>query len=277
MIEVGSINELQVAREVDFGVYLKGADDEEVLLPNRLAPEGCSIGDWLDVFIYLDSEDRRVATSQTPYAMVGDFALLRVAAVETVGAFLDWGLSKDLLVPFREQKVRLIAGQSYVVRVYLDAQSGRIVGSTKLDQFLNPDPCPYAVDEAVELMITQQTELGYKALVDGEFGGVLYKNEVFQRLNVGQLIQGYIKKVREDGKIDLILERPGYDKIDGIAGSILEHLNKSGGFIPITAKSPTDVVYDTFGVSKKNFKKAIGALYKHQQITIDSDGIRLVK
>jgi uncharacterized protein len=277
MVDIGKFNTLEVVRAVEFGFYLAGEETGEILLPQALAPKGCRVGDTLEVFIYLDSEDRLVATTQTPYACVGEFALLRVAAVDNVGAFLSWGLSKDLLVPFREQKIKLNEGRSYVVRVYLDERTDRIVGSTKLDKFLELEPCGYAADDEVELLVTQRTDLGYKAIVNDAYWGVLYQNEVFQRLDVGQGIIGYVKKVREDGKIDLVLEKPGYEKIDGMAGMILERLKENDGFLPLTAKSSPEDVYACFGVSKKNYKKALGSIYKKRLVSIDPDGIRLVK
>lgn len=277
MINTGKFNTLKIARKVEYGFYLDGGDGDEILLPNKLASNACDVGEHVEVFVYRDSEDRPVATTQTPHAIVGEFALLRVVAVENVGAFVDWGLSKELLVPFREQKIHLAASRSYIVRVYLDEKTDRIVGSTKLDRFLNLEPCTYAPSDTVDLLISQKTDLGYKAIVNDAYWGVLYNNEVFQTLDVGQRLQGYIKKVREDGKIDISLELPGYDKIDGIAKMILRMLGEQDGFIAVTAKSSPEMVYDLFGVSKKNCKKALGSLYKERLISIDSDGIRLVK
>ncbi|MBT3192911.1 MAG: GntR family transcriptional regulator [Verrucomicrobia bacterium] len=277
MVEIGKINSLRVTREVEFGFYLDGEEKGEILLPRKLASNACRVDEPLDVFIYLDSEERLVATTQTPHVCVGEFALLRVSAIEDVGAFMDWGLSKELLVPFREQRLKLSVGRSYITRAYLDERSNRIVGSTKLDRFLGLEPCGYKPDEAVDLLIAQRTDLGYKAIVNDAYWGVLYHNEVFQRLDVGQALVGYVKKVRDDGKIDLLLEKPGYEKIGGIAGMILDLLKENGGFLPITAKTSPDEIHARFGVSKKNYKKALGSVYKQRLVSIDSDGIRLTK
>ena len=280
MFKVGQFNNLQIIKEVDFGYYLDSDDDHwgEILLPFNSAPKGCAVHDWLDVFIYFDSEDRIIATTERPHAVIGEFNLLRVASVEKVGAFLDWGLRKDLLVPFGEQKVRLEAGRSYIVWVYQDEASGRIVASTRLEKFIDEDdPGEYEVGEAVELLITRETDLGYKAIINNSDWGFLYHNEVFKKLRVGKKLRGYIQKLRADGKIDLSLTMAGYEKVGGMAEIILDMLKKKGGFLAITAKTPPDRIYEIFGVSKKNYKKSIGALYKKRLVTIDEDGIRLVE
>jgi predicted RNA-binding protein (virulence factor B family) len=276
MVEIGKFSELEVLRDVDFGFYLDAGPLGEILLPNNSAPAGCRAGDLVNVFIYLDSEDRVIATTEKPYVEVGEFALLRVIAVESVGAFMDWGLSKDLMVPFREQKQKLELGRSYVVRVYLDEQSGRIVATAKLDRFLNKTPAEYAVGEEVDLLITRRTDLGYNAIINNAHWGVLYKNEVFQDLNVGQRITGYIKKLRDDEKIDLSLSKPGYGKVEGMAGEIFDLLKQQGGFLSVTSKSSPEEIRNLFGMSKKNFKMAIGSLYKKRLISIDPDGIRKI-
>jgi uncharacterized protein len=278
MLKIGQYNYLQVIKEVDFGYYLDSGDDqwEEILLPFNSAPKDCDVYDWLDVFIYFDSEDRVIATTETPHAVVGEFNLLRVASVEKVGAFLDWGLRKDLLVPFGEQKVRLKTGRSYIVWVYVDQASGRIVASTKLEKFMDSEPGNYEVGQDVELLITKETDLGYKAIINDAHWGFLYENEVFRKLRVGKKLRGFVQKVRDDGKIDLALTPAGYEKVSGIADAILNVLVKNRGFLPITAKTSPEKIYDTFGVSKKNYKKALGSLYKKRMVSIDEDGIRLV-
>jgi predicted RNA-binding protein (virulence factor B family) len=279
MLEIGQYNRLQVIKEVDFGYYLDSGDEQwgEILLPFGSAPKACEIYDWLEVFIYFDSEDRIIATTRRPHAVVGEFNLLRVASVEPVGAFLDWGLQKDLLVPFGEQKVRLKAGRSYIVRVFRDDTSGRIVASTRLDKFLGKEPGDYRPGQAVELLITRETELGHKAIINSSHWGFLFRNEVFRKLRVGQKLKGYIKQARDDGKIDLTLAATGYEKVGGIAETILRQLAQRNGFLPITAKTSAQEISSLFGVSKKNFKMAIGALYKKRLVTIEADGIRLVK
>lgn len=279
MIRIGQFNYLQIIKEVDFGFYLDSEDDDwgEILLPFSSAPETCELYDWLDVFIYFDSEDRIIATIQRPHAVVGEFNLLRVASVERVGAFMDWGLTKDLLVPFGEQKIRLKADRSYVVGVYIDSASGRIVASTRLEKFMDKNPGDYEEGQDVEILITKETDLGYKAIINNSHWGFLYHNEVFQKLRIGKKMKGFIQKVRDDGKIDLSLTSAGYEKVGGMAEKILQILEKGDGFMPITAKTSPDDIYQTFGMSKKNYKKAIGALYKKRLVTVDHDGIRLVK
>ena len=275
MAEIGVFNNLRVIKEVDFGVYLDGGEHEEILLPRRYVPENCNVDDNIRVFIYLDSEDRFIATTETPYAVVGDFALLKVVAVESVGAFLDWGLLKDLLVPFGEQSPTMEIGKSYIVRIYVDKQSNRIAATTRLDRYLDNDPGNFHAGQEVELLICNQTDIGYKAIINGTHWGVLYSNEVFQPLKSGHKAKGYIKKVREDNKIDLSLHKPGYERVDDITDTILNVLKEQGGFISVTDKSSPETINKLFGVSKKTYKKAIGAIYRKRLITIESDGIRL--
>jgi len=275
MAEIGVYNNLRVIKEVDFGVYLDGGEHEEILLPRRYVPEDCKVDDIIKVFVYLDSEDRFIATTETPYAIVGDFALLKVVAVESVGAFLDWGLLKDLLVPFGEQSPTMEKDKSYIVRIYVDKQSNRIAATTRLDRYLDNTPGNFHAAQEVELLICNQTDIGYKAIINGTHWGVLYSNEVFQPLKSGQKIKGYIKKVREDNKIDLSLHKPGYERVDDITDTILNVLKEQGGFISVTDKSSPETINKLFGVSKKTYKKAIGAIYRKKLITIESDGIRL--
>jgi len=276
MAEIGVYNNLRVIKEVDFGVYLDGGEHEEILLPRRYVPEDCKVDDIIKVFVYLDSEDRFIATTETPYAIVGDFALLKVVAVESVGAFLDWGLLKDLLVPFGEQSPTMEKDKSYIVRIYVDKQSNRIAATTRLDRYLDNTPGNFHAAQEVELLICNQTDIGYKAIINGTHWGVLYSNEVFQPLKSGQKIKGYIKKVREDNKIDLSLHKPGYERVDDITDTILNVLKEQGGFISVTDKSSPETINKLFGVSKKTYKKAIGAIYRKRLITMESDGIRLI-
>lgn len=278
MLNIGQFNTLQVLREVDFGFYLDSGDEEwgDILLPYSSAPKICEVDDWIEVFIYFDSEDRIISTAQRPHAVVGEFNLLRVASVEKIGAFMDWGLTKDLLVPFGEMKIKLQADRSYIVWVFIDENSGRIVASTRLNKFLELEPAEYEFGQEVELLITRETELGYKAIINNAHWGFLYHNEVFKKLRIGKKVKGYIQKRREDGKIDLSLSAMGYEKVDGISQMILGMLGRKGGFLPLTSKTSPEEIYDTFGVSKKNYKKALGALYKQRLISIEEDGIRLV-
>lgn len=276
MVEIGKLNKLRVVKRVDFGIYLDGEDFGEILLPRRYVPENCEIDDIIEVFVYFDSEDRIIATTEKPYAMVGQFALLKVISVNSVGAFIDWGLPKDLLVPFREQKQKMEEGKSYVVFIYLD-KSKRIVASSKLDKFLDTMPINFQEGQEVELLVCCQTDLGYKAIINGCHGGILYKNEVFQILEKGQQIKGFIKKVRDDKKIDLCLHKPGYEKVGDLSERIIDTLKKRDGFISVGDKSSPKIIYDMFGVSKKTYKKAIGVLYKKRLITFEDNGIKLQK
>jgi hypothetical protein len=276
MAAIGLMNELEVVKTVDFGIYLDGGPHGEILMPRRYVPEGCKPGDVLNVFIYLDSEDRLLATSETPKAMVGEFALLKVISVTAVGAFLDWGLPKDLLVPFREQQQRMEEGKSYLVYVYLDDESQRIVATSKLDKCVDNIPVDYEVGEEVDLLIAGQTDLGYKAIIDNSHWGMIYKNEVFQDLKTGQKLKGFIKTIREDEKIDLSLQKEGYEKIDDLSQAILNKLAANNGFLPFTDKTDPELIKKTFQISKKNFKKAIGSLYKHRLVSLEEDGIRML-
>jgi predicted RNA-binding protein (virulence factor B family) len=275
-IRIGQYHELTVSRRVDFGAYLDAAELGEVLLPRQYLPADLAIGDRLRVFLYLDSEDRPVATTQRPKARVGEFAHLKVVANTPVGAFLDWGLDKDLLVPFAEQHRPMEVGHSYLVYLYLDEIDGRIVASSKIDRFIDElAPHHFKVGQRVELIIANSTDLGYKAIIDHGHWGVLYKNEVFERLSFGQRKTGYIKHIRPDGKIDLSLQG-GQESRDKHARIIENYLLKHNGFAPLHDKSDPLLIEDTFGMSKKAFKKAIGGLYKSRIIRIEEDGIYLI-
>ena len=269
MILPGRYNTLKVVKYVDFGVYLDGAEMGEILLPARYVPEVCEVGEDLEVFIYLDSEDRIIATTEKPFAQVGEFAMLRVNAVNNVGAFLDWGLMKDLLVPFREQKMNMVAGRSYLVYVYVDPDSQRIAASAKLEKFLDNVVPEYKVGEEVSLIVESESELGYNAIINHLHRGILYHDELPGPLNKGQKLKAYIKKVRDDKKIDLSLYRPGYEQVDGISQDILNKLHEAGGFLPFTDKSDAALIFERFAISKKIFKKAIGALYRQRRILME--------
>jgi len=277
MAQIGRINKLTIKRKRDYGAHLDGGESGDIILPKRYVPEKCRPGDEVEVFVYVNREDRLRATTQRPYATVGQFAKLRVKATTPSGAFLDWGLQKDLLVPKREQLARMEEGKSYVVFVFLDEKSNRITASAKLDKFLGQQPPDYAEGEEADLIIFDKTDLGYKAVVNNSHLGMVYKNEVFQKLHIGQQLKGYIKKIREDHKIDLRLQQSGYQKIDDISRTILNTLKKHGGRIAVTDKSPPANIYARFGISKKVFKKAIGALYKKRLITMDGQGIKIIK
>jgi len=277
VIDIGKLNKLRVVKELDFGIYLDGQEQGEILMPRRYVPENCKPEDIIDAFIYFDSEDRILATTEKPYVTVGEFALLEVVSVNAVGAFLNWGLPKDLLVPFSEQKQKMEEGKSYIVYVYVDPESMRIVASAKLDKFLDNLPPEYQSKQEVDLLICSQTEMGYKAIINNQHWGMLYKNEVFQPLVKGQKVKGFVNKIREDEKIDLSLQKAGYEKVDAISQAIIDKLKEQGGFMAITDKSPAEEVYHLFGISKKTYKKAIGALYKLKLIALENNGIRLIK
>jgi predicted RNA-binding protein (virulence factor B family) len=276
MPEIGRKNTLSVLRLSDYGVYLDGGELGDILLPNRYVPDGADVGQNLEVFLCYDSEDRLMATTDIPKAMVGEFAHLRVVSMSSVGAFLDWALPKDLFLPFSEQTRELSPGQSVVAYVYLD-KTQRIAASMRLDRFLSKEKPKYEDGEAVDLMISAKTDLGYKAIINGRDLGVLYANEVFQNLEHGQKIKGYIKKIREDGKIDLALLQAGHKSAGDIGQKILAMLEQQNGFLAITDKADPEEIYSLFGVSKKKYKMAIGGLYKQRKILVTDEGIRLVK
>lgn len=277
MVELGKLNTLSVLKKLDFGIYLDGGDGEEILLPRRYVPEGCSVGDELEVFIYLDSEDLLIATTETPKAVVGECAYLSVVEVNRIGAFLDWGLPKDLLVPFGEQQKPMQVGQSYVVYLYIDAASERIAASTKLDKFLADTSPYYKEQQQVELLICGRTDLGYRAVVDGGTIGLLFKSDVLKSISIGQKMKGYIKQIREDKKLDLCLQLVSREALDDLSEKILAFITAEGGQTTMTEKSPPDVIAKQFGVSKSSYKKALGKLYKKRLIVIEKTHIALVK
>lgn len=274
-IKLGDYNKMTVTKTVDFGIYLDGGDEGEVLLPARYVPEGCKVGDELEVFVYLDNEERLVATTQTPLAKVGDFAYLEVAWVNEYGAFLNWGLMKDLFCPFREQKMKMEKGKSYIVFVHVDDESHRIVASAKVEHFMDTDIPPYAHGDEVDLLIWQKTDLGFKAIIDNRYPGLIYRNQIFKDIHTGDRMKGYIDIVREDGKIDVMLQPTGWRMSKELGDVIIEYLEKNDGICLLTDKSPAEDIYQQFNVSKKNYKKAIGGLYKRHIITIEDDRIRL--
>ncbi|OLQ71695.1 GntR family transcriptional regulator [Photobacterium proteolyticum] len=276
MIKVGQYNTLEVVKRVDFGVFLDGGEDfGNILLPKSSVPAGTELGDKLEVFIYFDSEDDIIATTEQPLAQVGDFALLRVVGICGVGAFVDWGLNKDLLVPFSEQRRRLEVGQDIMVRIYTDKASGRIVGSTKFNRFLDKTPANYKVGQEVQVMIAEVTDLGYKAVIEEAHWGLIFKTEAFGKLFPGKKLKAYIKEIRPDGKINLSLQKAGKGKVDDLADKILTTLERKGGFVPLSDKSSPDAIFKEFRTSKATFKKTIGGLYKQGLIVIEKEGIRL--
>ena len=274
-VKLGKYNQLEVVKEVDFGVYLDGGDDGEILLPTRYVPEDCKIGDFLNVFLYLDMDERLIATTLTPLVQVGQFACLEVAWVNQFGAFLNWGLMKDLFVPFSEQKMKMQVGRKYVIHAHLDDESYRIVASAKVERYLSKDRPEYASGDEVNILIWQKTDLGFKAIIDNKYSGLLYENEIFSTLQTGMEMKAFVKQVREDGKVDLILQKPGFEKIDDFSKTLLNYIRENDGRIRLNDKSPAEDIYATFGVSKKTFKKGVGDLYKKHLITLHEDGITL--
>lgn len=277
MIQIGKSCTLEVVKLVEFGVYLNAEELGQVLLPRKVAPKECNVGDMLDVFLYLDSEDVVIATTKKPLAQVGQFAYLEAVATSPFGAFLNWGLDKDLLLPFGEQHREIEVGRSYLVYIYTSHVDERIVASSKIDRFLDKTPPPYEKGEAVNLIIGGTTDLGYKAIVNQSHWGVIFKNEVFRTLSFGQKVKGFIKQVREDDKIDLILQTGEKQELDKYSTTIMFKLKQANGFLPLNDKTDADTIYAKLSMSKKAFKKSIGGLYKTKQITIDTDGIRIVE
>ena len=276
MAKIGERASLQILREKSFGLFLDGGDLGEILLPHREIPRGSSLGESLDVFLYNDSEDRPVATLQSPKVMPGQFGRLKCVAVTGVGAFLDWGLPKDLLVPFREQKVRMDVGKNYIVHVHVDEQTQRIIASTRLTRFMDQTSPDYRLEQEVDLIIFGKTDLGYKAIIDGAHSGLLFANEVFQPLQPGEALKGYLTAVRPDGKINVSLHPAGRAKVDDLEGQILKELGARGGFWAIGDHSPAAEINDELGVSKRTFKQATGALFRKGKIAIEKNGIRLL-
>ncbi len=277
MIRLGKHNIMEVVREVDFGMYLDAGEVGEVLIPRKYIPEGTKVGDSLRVFLHLDSEERLVATTEEPKVEVNEFAYLEVKWVNEYGAFLDWGLTKDLFCPFKEQKMRMVQGRKYLIFCYIDPVTYRIVASAKVDKFLSDEMPPYSSGEEVDILIHQKSDLGMKAIVDGKYRGLIFDNEIFQPLHTGDKLKAYVKQVRPDGKIDLKLQRYfGKKRITTFSDQLLQYLKAcKDGFCPLHDKSDAEDIYSTFGVSKKTFKRGVGDLYKHQFITLLPDGIQL--
>lgn len=275
MIEIGRFNTLTVVKIVDFGIYLDGGERGEILMPKEYVPDNCFPDDEIKAFVYFDSEDRIIATTEVPYVQVGEFAFMKVVATSSVGAFLDWGLRKDLLVPFREQRDPMAEGKSYLVYAYVDKASDRIVASTKIDKYLDQIFPDYTPNQEVDILVARKTDLGYAVIVNNAHWGLIYDNEIFQRLKIGQRLKGYIKRVRDDEKIDVSLQPSGFAKIEGLAGEVLEKLKDYGGVLDISDKSDPEEIYNLFGCSKKNYKKALGTLLKQGLIVIGEKEIKL--
>ena len=276
MLNIGNYNTLRIIKILSFGAYLDGGEGKEILLPTRYVPDGAQVGDEVEVFIYHDNEGRLIATTLHPKAVVGEFAFMQVKSVNTTGAFLDWGLMKDLLVPYKEQKLTMREGKWYLVYVRLDHVTGRIMASARIEKFLNNIPPKYKFNQEVDLLVADDTEIGYKVIVNNLHWGMVYHNQVFQRLEKGEHLKGYVKEIREDDKLDISLAPLGYQKVDGVAQTILQALQVQNGFLPVHDKSDPEVIYSLFRCSKKAFKQAIGALYRQHRIALEPDGIRLI-
>ena len=284
MLTLGDYNTLKIVKSVDFGLYLDGGEEGEILLPQRYVTKDMHIGNEIEVFIYLDQEERPVATTERPYAKVGEFAWLEVAWVNQYGAFLKWGLMKDLFCPFREQKMRMEQGHSYIVYIKVDEDSYRLMATAKVEKYLE-DPrtskasgeSPLSHGTPVDVLIWQKTDLGFKAIINNRYQGLIYENQVFQPLHSGDRLTAYIDHVRQDGKIDLTLQPTGRQHTLDFAEVLLRYLYENDGHCNLGDKSPAELIYDRFQISKKAYKKAIGDLYRRRLITIDDDGIRLVK
>ncbi len=275
MVDVGRMNTLTVMREADFGVYLDGGEFGGILLPKKEVPEGCKLGDQIEAFIYLDTDDFVVASINAPIAQVGEFASLKVVEVNRIGAFLDWGMPKDLLLPYGEQQRALEVGQKVMVRIYLD-NSDRLAASAKLEKFLEKDPQGLTVGDKVSLFAYRHNDLGFSVVVDNRYGAVLHQKDLFRTVRLGQTLTGYIKRVLAEGKVDVMLDKPGYGKVDELSQQIMKDLDSRGGYSPLGDKSPPEDIYQAFGISKKSYKMAIGTLMKKGLISISPDGIRKV-
>lgn len=277
LIEIGKYNDLEILRETSIGLYLGDDSGEDVLLPNKYCPEAYEIGQTIRVFVYLDNEARKIATNLIPKILLDEYALLQVKAVEDVGAFLDWGLEKDLMVPFREQRQKMEKGRWYIVYMDIDPKTGRLFASNKIEQRLKKEELNVKEGDKVELLVLQKTDLGYSVIINNLYKGLIYENEIFRELNIGQKLPGYIKTIREDDKIDVSLHPLGYkDSLDPNYDLVMRTLLENDGFLPLTDKSDPELIYAQVGISKKAFKRTIGALYKEKRIVIEDEGIRLL-
>ncbi len=277
MIQIGKMNRLLIKGKEDAAIILDGAKYGDIVLRGGSGVGRYSPGDTLTVFVYVNKEQQVVATTNQPYVLVGEFEKMNVVGTSEAGAFLGWGLEDDLFVPKSEQQNSMKQGQSYVVYTFLSPKTNRIAASSKLNKFLDQAVPKYNIGEEVELLVYAETEMGYSVVVNGSHSGLIYQNEVFQVLELGQRLKGYVKKIREDQKIDIRLQQAGFHQVDGISQDILKIIKKSGGKVDVTDKSKPEVIYSMFGVSKKNFKKAIGTLYKKRYIVIGANSIKLAE
>ncbi len=277
MIDLGRQIELKIAKRATIGLYLADETGEEVLLPKKYCSEEMKPGETTEVFVYKDSEGKKVATTLTPKIYIHEFALLKVTAVTGVGAFLDWGLEKELMVPFREQKQKMLEGRWYIVYLDLDKKTDRLYASNRIERFLQNDQISVKEDDEVALVVMQKTDLGYSVIINHKHKGLIFDNEIFQEIRVGDRLKGYVKKIRDDQKIDISIQAIGFRNVnDSNSELIYKTLVENEGFMAITDKSSPDEIYTQFGISKKAFKKSLGALYKQKKVEIQSDGIKLI-
>ena len=276
MINVGSYNELEVVKRLDFGIYLKDGDTE-ILMPTKWVPKETKIGDTLNVFVFRDSDDRLIASTVEPYATANTFAFLEAKQVNQIGAFMDWGMDKDLLVPFREQPHRMEPGNSYVVFVYVDEETNRLVASAKLSRYIQNENIELRDGDIVDLLIYSETNLGFNAIINNRYSGLIYKNEIYETIRVGDKIKGFVKHVREDNKIDLSLQKSGYELVDDVKWRILNMMKQNDGFLSINDNSSPEEIKAKLQISKKAFKKAVGALYKERLVKLTDKGVELIK
>jgi predicted RNA-binding protein (virulence factor B family) len=276
MVKVGDFNELKVLRAVDFGVYL---DDgaEGILLPKRFMPEGLSINDKIKVFVYHDSEGRLLATTQQPKGVVGDIVKLKAVTVTNLGAFLDWGLMKDIFVPKSKQLSIMREGAEYLVKIYLDEQTGRVAATEKIEPFLSNDELTVKEKDVVDVVVFRRTDIGYLVIINNKHTGVLHFNEIYQNIEAGYKMRGFIKTIRPENKIDVVAGKPGYNRVEDEVSKILRLLQENNGYLPYHDKSNPEEIYSFFGMSKKAFKMATGSLYKQQKILFTKTGIKLVE
>ncbi|WP_411031044.1 S1 RNA-binding domain-containing protein [Spongiimicrobium sp. 3-5] len=277
MIELGNYNTLKIDRDTSVGIFLTDGEGHDVLLPNKYVPKGYEIGDDLRIFCYLDHEERPIATTLKPYIIRNGFSLLKVAEVNKFGAFMDWGLEKHLLVPFSEQRSNMQENQWYVIHCFLDEQSFRLVGSNKLDRFVSNEELTVKPNDEVDIIITRNTDLGWEVIINQLHKGLVFSNEVFKKIAIGDKMKGYIKNIRPDNKIDVSLQPLGYAGLEPAAKKIYEKLVAEGGFLNLHDKSDPEEIKEVLQLSKKVFKKGIGALYKERKIEIGSDGIRITR
>ena len=276
MVKVGEYNLLKVLREVEFGVYLDDGKDG-ILLPKRFVPRGVKTGDELKVFVYHDSDDRLIATTQEPKGILGDIVKLRCVSVTPQGAFLDWGLMKDIFVPASQQLMRMIPQGEYLVKIYLDNQTGRVAATEKLASFLRNDELTVKEKDIVQLTVYRRTDIGYLMIINNRHTGVLHFNEIYRHITVGDKFEGFIKKIYTDNKIDVAAGKPGYQRVEGESEKIIRLLKENDGYLPYYDKSDPEEIYAFFGMSKKTFKMTVGNLYKNKIITLEKTGIRLVE